>query len=117
MSFPNQEEATVQPAVQPLQEDGVLIHGVQKLSLVVLHSLMVSLEERRPLEACPSHSYSLSKKKVESFQLGSGVESTNMKKGGIFDMEGLRGWSMEEGDVGVDTNSSNLAMYHGDSRN
>ena len=34
-----------------------------------------------------------------------------MKKGGLFDMVGSRGSSMEEGDVGVDTNSSDLAMY------
>ncbi|KAG5374337.1 hypothetical protein IGI04_042345 [Brassica rapa subsp. trilocularis] len=30
-------------------------------------------EERRPLEACPSHSHSLSKKKGESFQLVPGM--------------------------------------------
>ncbi|CAN6983891.1 unnamed protein product [Brassica oleracea var. botrytis] len=34
-----------------------------------------------------------------------------MKKGGLFDMVGSRGRSMEAGDVGVDTNSSDLAMY------
>ena len=35
----------VQPAVQPLQEEDVLIHGVQELSLVVLHSLMSVLKK------------------------------------------------------------------------
>ena len=42
---------------------------------------------------------------------------SNMVKGGVFDMVGTRGWFMEEEGVGVDTNSSKLAMYHGDSRN
>ncbi|KAF3583410.1 hypothetical protein F2Q69_00026973 [Brassica cretica] len=40
-----------------------------------------------------------------------------MVKGGVFDMVGSRGWFMEEEGVGVDTNSSKLAMYNGDSRN
>ncbi|KAF8044453.1 hypothetical protein N665_11804s0001 [Sinapis alba] len=58
----------------------------------------------------PSTSYTLSKKKGESFQPASGVASSTMKKGGVFDMVSSRGWSMEEGDVGVDTKSSHSCL-------
>lgn len=57
----------------------------------------------KPLPHCP-------KKKGVSFQLRSGVASPNMKKGGVFDMGSSRGWSMEEGDVGVDTNNSHSVL-------
>ena len=52
----------------------------------------------------PSHL--LPKKKGDSFHLELVWRVETMKKGGVFGVESSRERSMEEGDVGVDTNSS-----------
>ncbi|WZZ08369.1 hypothetical protein YC2023_094290 [Brassica napus] len=86
-----------------LQEEGMLIHGVQKLSLADLHSLMKPMKKKEPwkqrvLIHCP-------RRKVTAFSWYWCGEF-NMKKGVVFDMESARERSMGEGEVGVDTNSS-----------
>ncbi|WZZ78370.1 hypothetical protein YC2023_098942 [Brassica napus] len=101
------------------QEEGVLIHGVQKLSLADLHSLMKPMKKKEPwkqwcmrwsnqpcfkamsklvLIHCP-------RRKVIAFSWYWCGEF-NMKKGVVFDMESSRERSMGEGEVGIDTNSS-----------
>ena len=82
----------VQPAVQPLQEEDVLIHGVQELSLVVLHSLMSVLKKEghwKHVQAfptlCPRRTF-----QEESCLLGSCGGDSNMVKGSVFGMVGSR---------------------------
>ena len=82
----------VQPDVQPLQEEDVLIHGVQELSLVVLHSLMSVLKKEsywKHVQAfpilCPRRTF-----QEESFLLVTCGGDSNMVKGGVSGMVGSR---------------------------
>src|SRR5690606_27775176 len=82
----------VQLAVQPLQEEDVLIHGVLKLSLVVLHSLMSALKKAghwKHVQAFPIHCprRKLSRRKLSTCYWSGNL---NMKKGGVFGMVGSR---------------------------
>ena len=102
-----------------LQEEGVLIHGVQKLSLADLHSLMKPMKKKEPwkqwclkrsdqpsCKVCPSEVLiHCPRRRVIAFYWYWCGEF-NMKKGGVFDMESSIERSMGEGEVGVDTNSS-----------
>ncbi|KAF2567474.1 hypothetical protein F2Q70_00026644 [Brassica cretica] len=102
-----------------LQEEGVLIHGVQKLSLADLHSLMKPMKKKEPWKQwCMRWSNQPSfkamsklvlihcpRRKVIAFSWYWCGEF-NMKKGVVFDMESSRERSMGEGEVGIDTNSS-----------
>ncbi|KAG5384897.1 hypothetical protein IGI04_036367 [Brassica rapa subsp. trilocularis] len=98
-------------------EDG-FIPGVQKLYVVVSHPLMTPMKKEgswkqgRKWSDQPSFK-ALSKlflihcprRKVIAF-IWYWCGECNMKKGGVFDMESSRERSLEEGEVGVDTNSS-----------
>ena len=119
ISFQAKKKLHGQAGCSTLQEEGVLIHGVQKLYLADLHPLMTSMKKEEPwkqwclkrsdqpsFKVCPSEVLiHCPRRRVIAFYWYWCGEF-NMKKGGVFDMEGSRENSMEEGDVGVDTNSS-----------
>ncbi|WZZ64821.1 hypothetical protein YC2023_076191 [Brassica napus] len=64
---------------------------------------MVVLKKERPLEACPSHSYSLSKEKGESFHLVPDYGDSKHEEKRCLRHGGFKRKSMKEGDVGSDT--------------
>ncbi|KAF3592119.1 hypothetical protein DY000_02022244 [Brassica cretica] len=72
---------------------------------------MVVLKKERPLEACPSHSYSLSKEKGESFHLVPDYGDSKHEEKRCLRYGGFKRKSMKEGDVGSDTKSSDLPMF------
>lgn len=107
--------------VQHLKMEGVLILIIQKLSLADSHHLMSPMKKEGPRKQRQRGGLATHSKKAISgsllFKVQEGVSQEeslllywwgefNMKKGGVFDMEGSRERSMEEGDVGVDTNCS-----------